>query len=131
MCVPFGLRVIGVDARRADCREGVAEMHRPEALDHLLPRADFVILTIPHTPETEGLMNAARFSRMKRSAFFINIGRGKTTRLDDLVDALAFRPDRGRSAGCVGGRAAIRQPPAVKGPQRAVDAAHRRLRSIP
>ena len=88
MCVPFGLRVIGVDARRADCREGVAEMHRPEALDHLLPRADFVILTIPHTPETEGLMNAARFSRMKRSAFFINIGRGKTTRLDDLVDAL-------------------------------------------
>ena len=54
----------------------------------MLPRADFVILTIPHTPETEGLMNAARFARMKPSAFFINIGRGKTTRLDDLVAAL-------------------------------------------
>ena len=33
-------------------------------------------------------MNRARFRRMKRSAFFINIGRGMTTRLDDLVAAL-------------------------------------------
>ena len=33
-------------------------------------------------------MDAARFARMRPSAFFINIGRGKTTRLDDLVEAL-------------------------------------------
>src|SRR5579864_1063895 len=63
-------------------------MHLPSRLDALLPRADFVILTIPHTPETEGLMNASRFALMKSSAFFINIGRGKTTRLLDLVNAL-------------------------------------------
>jgi phosphoglycerate dehydrogenase-like enzyme len=43
---------------------------------------------VPHTPETEGLFNRARFQRMKRGGFFINIGRGMTTRLDDLVDAL-------------------------------------------
>ena len=60
----------------------------PEALDALLPLADFVILTVPHTPATEGFMNRARFQRMKRTAFFINIGRGMTTRLDDLVAAL-------------------------------------------
>jgi len=88
LCAAFGMRVIGVDARRGDLPEGVAEMHPPEALDEQLPRGDFVILTIPHTPETEGLMNAARFGLMKPSAFFINIGRGKTTRLKDLVDAL-------------------------------------------
>jgi phosphoglycerate dehydrogenase-like enzyme len=88
-CAAFGMRVIGVDARRDDRPDGVTEMHAPQQLDELLPRADFVILTIPHTPETEGLMNAARFKRMKRSAFFINIGRGKTTRLDDLVNALS------------------------------------------
>src|SRR5918911_657900 len=88
VCAAFGMNVIGVDARRTDTPAGVGELHPPDRLDELLPRADFVILTIPHTPETEGLMNAARFSRMKRSAFFINIGRGKTTRLDDLVDAL-------------------------------------------
>jgi phosphoglycerate dehydrogenase-like enzyme len=84
----FGVRVVGIDARRADVPEGVAEMHAPDELDRLLPTADFVILTIPHTPETEGLFNAERFQRMRRSAFFINIGRGMTTRLDDLVQAL-------------------------------------------
>jgi phosphoglycerate dehydrogenase-like enzyme len=84
LCAAFGMRVIGTDARLETRPYGVAELHKPEALDELLPRADFVILTIPHTPETEGLMNAERFGRMKPSAFFINIGRGKTTRLHDL-----------------------------------------------
>jgi phosphoglycerate dehydrogenase-like enzyme len=84
----FGVQVIGVDARRRDAPPGVMKLDGPDALDSLLPHADFVILTVPHTPETEGFMDRARFRRMKRTAFFINIGRGKTTRLDDLVAAL-------------------------------------------
>ena len=84
----FGVTVLATDARRTSAPEGVAELHKPEALDDLLPRADFVILTVPHTPATEGFFNAARFARMKKSAFFINIGRGMTTKLDDLVAAL-------------------------------------------
>lgn len=88
LAAAFGMRVIGVDARRRQAPPGVAELHGPDALDALLPRADFVILTVPHTPATEGFMHRARFQRMKRSAFFINIGRGLTTRLDDLVQAL-------------------------------------------
>lgn len=85
---PFGLHIIGVDGRRTERPEGVDELHPPEALDALLPRADFVIMTIPHTPATEGLINRARLQRMKRQAFLINIGRGMTVRLDDLVAAL-------------------------------------------
>ena len=88
LAAAFGMGVIGVDARRRDAPPGVAELHGPEALDALLPRADFVILTVPHTPATEGFMHRARFQRMKRTAFFINIGRGRTTRLDDLAAAL-------------------------------------------
>ncbi len=88
LAAAFGMRVIGVDARRRDAPPGVAELHRAAALDDLLGRADFVILTVPHTPATAGFMNRARFQRMKRTAFFINIGRGMTTRLDDLVEAL-------------------------------------------
>jgi phosphoglycerate dehydrogenase-like enzyme len=84
----LGVRVLGIDARREDTPEGVAELHRPDELDSLLPQADFVILTIPHTPETEGLFDAARFAKMKKSAFFINIGRGMTTKLDALNQAL-------------------------------------------
>src|SRR5437870_8359722 len=88
LAAAFGLRVIGVDARRREAPPGVAELHGADQLDTLLPRADFVILTVPHTPETEGFMNRARFARMKPSAFFINLGRARTTRLDDLVTAL-------------------------------------------
>jgi phosphoglycerate dehydrogenase-like enzyme len=87
-CAAFGMRVIGVDARREDTPPHVAELHRPDKLDELLPRADFVILTIPHTPQTEGLFGSAKFRLMKRSAFFINIGRGMTTKLHDLDRAL-------------------------------------------
>ena len=88
LAAAFGMTVLATDARRTTAPAGVAELHKPEALDTLLPRADFVILTVPHTPATEGFMHRARFQRMKRSAFFINIGRGMTTRLDDLVAAL-------------------------------------------
>jgi len=84
----FGVRVMAVDARRRDAPPGVVKLDGPDALDSLLPHADFVILTVPHTPATEGFMHRARFRQMKRSAFFINIGRGMTTRLADLVQAL-------------------------------------------
>ncbi|MGH7063273.1 MAG: D-2-hydroxyacid dehydrogenase, partial [Stellaceae bacterium] len=88
LCAVFGMRVIGVDERRRDTPPGVAELHRGDELDALLPLADFVILTVPHTPETEGFMNRTRFGEMKKTAFFINIRRGLTTRLDDLAAAL-------------------------------------------
>jgi phosphoglycerate dehydrogenase-like enzyme len=87
LCRAAGMRVAGTDARRTAAPEGV-EMHPPGALDALLPLADFVIATVPHTPSTEGMFNRARFARMRRGAFFINIGRGRTTRLDDLAAAL-------------------------------------------
>jgi phosphoglycerate dehydrogenase-like enzyme len=88
LAAAFGMHVMGVDARRREAPAGVVKLDGPDALDALLPLADFVILTVPHTPATEGFMNRARFRLMKRSAFFINIGRGRTTRLDDLVAAL-------------------------------------------
>lgn len=84
----FGMTIIATDARRTDKPDHVAELHPAEALDDLLPRADFVVLTVPHTPATEGFFDILKFQRMKKSAFFINIGRGMTTRLDDLVLAL-------------------------------------------
>jgi phosphoglycerate dehydrogenase-like enzyme len=88
LAAAFGMKVLATDARRKDAPPGVTELHPPEHLDALLPRADFVILTVPHTPATEGFFNRVRFQRMKRTAFFINIGRGMTTKLDDLVAAL-------------------------------------------
>jgi phosphoglycerate dehydrogenase-like enzyme len=95
LCAAFGMRVIGVDLRWEHDLPFI-EKHTPEALDSLLPLADFVIVAMPHTPATEGLWNAHRFRLMKKSAYFINVGRGLTTKLDDLVEAL----EQGEIAGC-------------------------------
>src|SRR6202012_606273 len=48
----FGMKVLATDARRTSAPPGVTGLHKPEVLDTLLPRADFVILTVPHTPST-------------------------------------------------------------------------------
>jgi phosphoglycerate dehydrogenase-like enzyme len=95
LCMAFGMRVIGIDNRWEYETPGV-EKHAPGDLDDLLPEADFVIVTVPHTPETEGMWQTKKFRLMKNTAYFINIGRGLTTRLDDLVDAL----EAGVIAGC-------------------------------
>lgn len=88
LCSQFGMTVIGVDPRAPEAPPGVVELHRPEALNSVLPRGDFVIVTVPETPETQGMFTLEKFRLMKRTAFFINIGRGSTVVLDDLVAAL-------------------------------------------
>ena len=88
LCKAIGMQVIGIDARREDKPEWVDDMFGPQSIENQLPKADFVVLTIPHTPETEGLMDSQKFSLMKNTALFINIGRGMTTKLADLNSAL-------------------------------------------
>ena len=88
ICKAVGMHVLGIDARREDKPEWVDDMFTPDQLEDQLPNADFVVLTIPHTPATEGLFDASKFALMKNTAKFINIGRGMTTKLDDLNDAL-------------------------------------------
>jgi phosphoglycerate dehydrogenase-like enzyme len=88
MVAAFGARVLGIDPRRKDVPSGVAAMFAPDALDRLLPTADAVVLTLPHTPQSEGLFDARRLALMRPRAMLVNIGRGATVRLDALTDAL-------------------------------------------
>jgi phosphoglycerate dehydrogenase-like enzyme len=88
MVAAFGAKVIGVDPRRTEPSEGMDRIFAPADLDRLLPSVDAVILTLPHTPESEGLIDARRLARMRRHGLLINIGRGATVRLDPLVQAL-------------------------------------------
>ena len=60
-----------------------------ERLDELLPQADVVALTLPHTPETAGLMDGARIARMKDDAILLNAGRGSVLDQAALARALA------------------------------------------
>jgi phosphoglycerate dehydrogenase-like enzyme len=84
----FGATVIGVDPRRGEPVDDIA-IFAPEELDRLLPSADAVILTLPHTPRSEGLMDARRLALMRPRSLLVNIGRGATVRLPDLADALS------------------------------------------
>ena len=88
LCSEFGMTVLGVDPRLSEPSPGLAELHRPDALLDVLPRADFVLVTVPETPETQGMFTRTQFQAMKETAFFINIGRGATVVLDDLAEAL-------------------------------------------
>lgn len=88
MVSAFGAKVIGIDPRRSDLPEGMAEIFPPQELDRLLALADAVILTLPHTPESEGLIDAARLALMRPHGLLVNIGRGATVRLDAVLAAL-------------------------------------------
>jgi phosphoglycerate dehydrogenase-like enzyme len=61
----------------------------PEELTKLLEMSDYVVLCLPLTPESRDLMDRAAFSRMKQSAFLINVSRGGLVDRDALEVALA------------------------------------------
>jgi len=69
------------DIRAAGC-EPVSD------LDDALPRADFVSIHCPKTPETTGMFNAARLARMKPAAYLVNTARGGIVDERALHDAL-------------------------------------------
>ena len=84
----FDMRVVGVRRDPSIDVDGVAEMHALTDLRQLLPEADFVVLTVPLTHTTRGLIGASDLRVMKKSAYLVNIGRGGTVREADLVRAL-------------------------------------------
>jgi phosphoglycerate dehydrogenase-like enzyme len=87
MLSAFGTRVVGIDARPTGAA-GFAEVLPVQELDDQLGKAGIVIVTVPHTPQTEGMFDADRLSKLDSKAYLINIGRGPTLRLDALNDAL-------------------------------------------
>ena len=88
LCKSFGLTVLGSDPRVEDSLDHVDELVHPDEVDIMIPRADFVVSTVPETPQTQNYFNAEFFSQMKRESYFVNIGRGATVVLDDLNEAL-------------------------------------------
>lgn len=80
-----------VTATRASSRTGpdfVSYVGLPDELPKLASEADFVVNTVPLTPQTKGIFNARLFAKMKSSAYLINIARGGSVVTSDLIDAL-------------------------------------------
>ena len=83
----FGLRTVGVRANPAPT-ENVDEVRGTDELPALLAMADFVVVCVPLTPATRGLIGTAAFDAMKPGAVLIDVSRGGVVDGAALVDAL-------------------------------------------
>jgi phosphoglycerate dehydrogenase-like enzyme len=83
----FGMRVVGTKRTPAPV-PGVERVLPPDGLPEVLRESDVVVVTLPLTPQTRGLLGEAEFRMMKPSAVFINVGRGAVVREAALVRAL-------------------------------------------
>lgn len=85
MAHALGMRVIGT--RRRPSTLPNIEVYAPEETDMVLAQADFVVLLLPATPETDNFITAERLAKMKPSAWLLNFGRGHLIKDEDLIAA--------------------------------------------
>lgn len=85
----LGMRVIAT--RRDPSRpasEGVERLVPPVDLDQLLAESDFVVLSLPLTSDTRGMIGETQLRSMKQRGYLINVSRGKIVQEDKLIEAL-------------------------------------------
>jgi phosphoglycerate dehydrogenase-like enzyme len=71
-----------------DNTSGVDRVYHPKNLKEMLPKCDYVVLTVPLTPETRGMIGEGEFRAMKDTAYFINVSRGVIVRESEMIKAL-------------------------------------------
>ncbi len=81
------VHIIGV-SRHGRPHPHVHEMVAMDQLDAVLPRMDYIFLSTPSTPETNGLFSRERLQRLKQGAGVINVGRGSTMDYHALAELL-------------------------------------------
>ncbi len=91
VCRAFRMRVVGV-GRSGAVVPPADEGGRLEDLPRLLPRADYVVLALPLTVRTKGLVDRAFLGAMKEDAVLVNIARGRIVVEDDLYEHLRTHP---------------------------------------
>jgi phosphoglycerate dehydrogenase-like enzyme len=84
----FGMTVIGVDPKDIPYAPHLDRTVWPDRLDTVLPEADVVFVSAPHTPQTDRMIKAAQFAKMKKGVLFIAVSRGKLFDNTALVEAL-------------------------------------------
>ncbi|MBE0633887.1 D-2-hydroxyacid dehydrogenase [Candidatus Bathyarchaeota archaeon] len=87
LCKAFDMRVIGMK-RSAEPVENVDFVFPGSELRERLAEADYVVVAAPLTPETKYMLGKEEFGAMKRTAYYINIGRGAVAWEPALIRAL-------------------------------------------
>jgi phosphoglycerate dehydrogenase-like enzyme len=84
----MNIRVLGIRRDPTVDTAGVEATYSPDQLHDLLPQADFVVLTVPLTEETRGMIGEQELRAMQPTSYLINVGRGGTVDEDALLRAL-------------------------------------------
>ena len=84
----FDMTVLAVDPKPIPKPDFVAEVHSLDWLPQMASRVDVLMSATPHTPLSEGMLNESVFRAMKKSAYFINVSRGKVVNTPALIQAL-------------------------------------------
>lgn len=84
MLVPFNVHLTRI-ARSARVEESI---HAVTELDSLLPSAEIIVLIVPSTDETRGLIGTQQFALMQHGALVVNAARGPIVDTHALVEAL-------------------------------------------
>ena len=95
-CQAMEMKVLVYDPYKPAADIKAAGCEAVTDLDAALPRADFVTIHCPKTPETVGMFNAARLARMKPTAYLVNTARGGIIDEPALHTALTHRQARRR-----------------------------------
>ncbi|WLD56972.1 D-2-hydroxyacid dehydrogenase [Salinispirillum sp. LH 10-3-1] len=90
---PWVERVDGV-SRSGRAVEGFGSVHQWHSIHPILDQYRIVVNTLPHTPETDGVLAASFFDALAADAIFINVGRGATVQDEALLSALDAEPER-------------------------------------
>jgi phosphoglycerate dehydrogenase-like enzyme len=84
----FDMRVIAVDLNPAATSPHVDQVWGLDEMDTMLAQADYVVILVPYTAQTENMIGAAQLAKMKPSALLVPMSRGGIVDQDALVAAL-------------------------------------------
>ncbi|MHA1626707.1 MAG: 2-hydroxyacid dehydrogenase [Candidatus Asgardarchaeia archaeon] len=90
-CKAFGMRVLGIKRHKDDGLKeklGIDFVGGKDDLDYVLMESDFIVLCVPRTKETLGMIGEREFKLMKKRPYIINVSRGNIIQEDAFYMAL-------------------------------------------
>jgi len=90
-CLGFGMTVAAVRRHVTAAHNGEVAIYTPDAMHELLPNAQVLFISLPHTPETDGLIGVRELGLLPQNAILVNISRGKVIDQAALYHALKTR----------------------------------------
>lgn len=85
--LPFGLAIRGCDIKNTAV-EGVEKVYEVSRIGNLAAWCDILVISVPLTPQTRGLIDASVFGRMRPGSLLINVSRGPVVEETALIDSL-------------------------------------------